>query len=72
MRVAKLIIERNRSIYNEAKSEFVTPSEFQARVERSINTVKERYSATAEDGADMSALNAKCADVYKQIAARTK
>ena len=50
----------------------MTPSESEARVERSINNVEERYSATAEDVADMSALNAKCADVYKQIAARTK
>ncbi len=70
--VAKLIIERNRSIYNEAKSEFVTPSEFQAKVERSIKGVEKRYSNATEEGADVSALNAKCADVYKKVAARTK
>ena len=68
-RISQLIIERNRSIYNEDKGEFVNPKDYQKRVLKTLTNIDKRYS----DGAVSAVkLNEKCAGVYASMGSKKK
>lgn len=66
-RIAELIVERNRSIYNEAKDEFVTPSEYQTRVQKSLNKVEKQFQNAKAGQQDTTALFKKCQQIYDRL-----
>ena len=64
-RISQLIIERNRSIYNEAKDEFVIPAEYKKRVIKALSGIDKQYSSSPS--ADATELSSKCASVYSKV-----
>ena len=68
-RISQLIIERNRSIYNEDEGEFVNPKDYQKRVLSTLANIDKRYS---DDAVSVDKLNEKCAGVFASIRPKRK
>lgn len=68
--VSKLILERNRSIYDEDKDVFVVPKEYQKRVNKILGDIDGQF--TNLQSVDLQKLNKRCASVYSKLSKKKK